>query len=147
MRHHSGDPVAEVQGVAAVEVHDVADLQRERVARVARQHAIDRRAGVMPAAVDQALGRGDEAPLAIVRAGRMPAGRIQRLHHHRYELAFGQRIEHECLQEMPGNKSGRRLQPLVDGGDRIADVALELLERALVARQCESVRAGDRNAA
>ena len=147
MRHHAGDPVAKVQGVAAVEVHEVADLQRERVARVARQHAIDRRAGVMPAAVDQALGRGDETALAIVRAGRMPAGRVERLHHHRHELALGQRVQHERLQQMPGNESGRSLQPLVDRGDRIADVALELLERALVARECESVGAGDRNAA
>lgn len=123
------------------------DPQRERVARVVDEHAIDYLAGAIPAPRNQKLGRGNQTKLAIVRAGSVLPSSIERLLHHRFELALCQRVEHQSLQHMAGDERGLSLQRLVDRGDRVADVCLELLERDVVAPQCESVSAGYGNAA
>src|SRR5262245_31132139 len=103
------------------------DLQSERIAWISREHAIDCLAGEMPVSVDQQPGCGHQATLAIVRPRSMLQGRVQRRFDYRHELALRQRIEHERLEHMASDESGRSLQRFIDRRDRIADVSLELL--------------------
>src|SRR5262245_11271979 len=105
----------------------MADLQRERVAWISREHAIDGLAGKMPVSLDQQLGCGHQATLSIVRLHSMLPRRIQRFFDHGHELALCQRIECEPLEHIAGDERRRSLQRLVDRRYRIADVALELL--------------------
>ncbi len=139
--------IAQVLRVAAIEVHDVPDLQRECVVRIARQHTIERRTGRVPATVDQQRSRVNQPSLTVVGGPLVRASRRKCVTRHRRELPLGERVQDERLEEVPGNKGRRRAQRLVDGRDRVADIALELLQRALVARGREGIHSGHGDAA
>ena len=133
VRQHARDAVAQVQRVAAVEVHQVRDLQRERVAGKVREHRVERAAGGMPVAGGDLRGRLQQPELAGVRARAVVARCRDRLRDRRRVLPFGQRREHQRLHQVAGDEIGRLGERAVDRGDRIADVGLELADRRLVA--------------
>ena len=91
-------------------------------------------------------GGFDQPALALVRRRDVPARRSERLARHRRELALGERVQDERLQQVTRDESGRRLHGLVDCGDWVADIALELPERTLVARDRKGIGPGHRDA-
>jgi hypothetical protein len=132
VRQHARDAVAQVERVAAVEVHQVRDLQRERVARVVDEHRVERRARVVPGAVRQVLRGGGQPALARVGLRAVLARQRHGVGDGARVLALGERREHERLERVAGDEVGRGDRGAVDRGDRVADVRVQLADRRLV---------------
>ena len=131
VRQHARDAVAQVERVAAIEVHQVRHLQRERVARMVDQHAVERRQPACQSpsrkrcsARIRPRSRSLAPPRRAARRRARPRSREQRL--------FARREHRERAEQVAHHEVGRIGERRVEGGDGVADVGLEL-------RQCDLV--------
>ena len=140
LRQRPGDAVAQQALLPGVEVDQMAGLQGQDVLRPGDGQVLEHPAGSVPAAGQQFAERHQVGALAGV--ARQGAGRAVRLGGHRQALGFGAQQVQPGLQHV-GHEQLRALrQGIVELGQRVADVTLEVGQGALVAGQAVGVGAG-----
>lgn len=128
-RQHTRDPVAQGAGVAAEIVEDVADLQGQGIARMIEQDILETLARLVVLAGNQRVDGGDM--LTLARVGRQRYRRRAAVARRRQARRLGPGQEDIGLEQMRQGEARRGRDGPVDGGDRIADVALQLGLRLL----------------
>jgi hypothetical protein len=146
VRQDARDPVAQVQGVAAEKVDEMGRLDRERVARIVHEHAVEPGAAGVPVPVHQPASRAHQPALAGMGTGHQGLRRGDAHTREVRETPLGHGHQHRRPECVTQDEVRRRRQGLLDGGDRIADVALVLAQGLLVEVQGRRVGAGDRHA-
>jgi len=143
--HHPRHPVAQVAAVAAEEIEQVAHLQRDDVVRIIDQDIVQPLRGAVEGAVDQAGDGGGVAALAVIELEAAQLGQQFRGVRHRPALHAGQqqiRLERDRHREI-GTLGDR----VVDRGDRVAHIAIELADRGFIDLDRPRVGAAQRRAA
>ena len=130
---HARDAVAQVQRVAAQEVEQMRGLERDRVARVRDEDAIEQRRGAAPVAVDQPAQGDGVHPLAIVGGAALDEAFERREAGARQleEARLAVDGEHGRLEGVTEREVGARFERAIDRGERVTSVALELPDRLL----------------
>ena len=130
-RQGARDAVAQHARIAGEEVDLVAGLQRQRVARIVDGDVLEQPARLVPAALRQPAEGCDMRPLAR-RAAKRQRRRVGRPGNRR-RLALGREAVEIALQHMRHDEI-RDLAAIAafDRRDRVADEALQFMQRALI---------------
>jgi hypothetical protein len=147
VRQDARDAVAEVQRIAAEEVHEVRHLQRHDVARAVDQHAVERFGAGVPFTGGQQARGGGEGLLARGRADERLVGGIERGDRVVGEATLEERHEDQGLGAIRGGEGRIQGEGLVQRGDRVAAEGAGGDERALVGLQGGGLGEGDGQAA
>ena len=132
VRQHARDPVAQVQRVAAQEVHQVRGLQRDGIARVVDQHRVEGPAGVVPLVAHELVAGGQQQLLARRHDRRVRARGVEGGRRVRDVLLLGQRVEQERLEQVRRHERRIGGKRGIERGERIAAIGLVLAEGGLV---------------
>ena len=135
-RQRAGNSVAQVAGVGTEEIHLVADLQRDQVARKAHAQPVECHCRLSPIAGDHLLERNEVPDLAVLE-GELPdlPDRSSRLGR---RVRLGRESQQMGFQEVRHGEAWRSLDRLREQGHRVAVIDIERLDRPLIERRCLS---------
>jgi hypothetical protein len=111
------DAIAQVARAAAIEVHQVPDLQPDQVVRVAHVVEVHRARGRDPVAGDELIERRELRAFARVEGQRSHRGR--QVARHCGGRRFGRQAEDERLEQVRLREVRRVVHGLVEPGERI----------------------------
>ncbi|MCZ7599701.1 MAG: hypothetical protein M5U09_20805 [Gammaproteobacteria bacterium] len=143
----AADAVAQAYGIAEIEVGQVTALDGERVAGPRGKHAVPRRPRLVPAAFHEVARGGGQHPLAVVRLVRQGLGLLDALADRRQILALAHHQHGAGIEDVAEHETGVLLDGGGEGLGRVAEIALELVQRLLVRLQRAGLAGRDGHAA
>jgi hypothetical protein len=147
MAQHARHAIAQVQRIASEEIHEVRDLQREDVAGVIDEHAVERFGAAMPVALREAARGGGQRLLARRRPGERRLRGIQHGERIGAEAALEEGHQQQGLGGMGAGEIGSDREGFVERRQRIAAERASRVEGSFVGLQRAGVGNGERKAA
>jgi hypothetical protein len=134
-REHARDAVAKVERVTANEVHEVRELDREDVARVLDQDAVEGGHAAMPVADRQLASGCRKESLPLGGLGEGGSALVQRGQRVVGKAALEKTQKDQCFGRVGGGEVGGKRERLFDRCNRIAPIGPQGPKRALVRLQ------------